>query len=175
LNVGDEQEVSVRPADKQELLERIQREWNPLFQMVQKLSPEQATRPGGSGWSVKDNLAHLAAWEQLMLHSYLGGQPPHELLEMDEAEFARLDEDGINEVFHKRNKDFPPEEVLRGLEQSHSQVIDTLERLPFEDLLRVRYLDDPEKRPVLDWVTGNTYEHYREHRRYVEEILRHGD
>ena len=163
-----------RPKDKTELLGRIQREYNLLLQTVQKLSPEQATRLGSSGWSVKDNLAHLAAWEQLMLRSYLGGQPQHELLEMDEEQFAKLDEDGINAVFHERNKDFPPEEVLRGLEQSHTQVIETLENIPFEELLQVRYPEDPEQRPILDWVIGNTYEHYREHRRYIEEILHRG-
>jgi hypothetical protein len=174
MDIENNPEVSTSSSDKQELLERIQREYNLLLQRVQMLSPEQATRPGASGWSVKDNLAHLAAWEQMMLRSYLGGQPQHELLEMDEEQFARLDEDGINAVFHERNKDFPPEEVLRGLEQSHAEVIETLEKRPFEELLQVRYPDDPEQRPMLDWVIGNTYEHYREHRRYIEEILRHG-
>jgi hypothetical protein len=164
---------SARPADKQELLERIAREWNALLEEIEKLSPEQVTPPGPGGWSVKDNLAHLAAWEQLMLRSYLGGQPQHELLEMDAADFARLDEDGINAVFYERNKVFPPEEVLQRLKQSHAQVLATLEKTPFEELLKVRYPDDPERRPMLDWVIGNTYEHYREHRRNIAALVGH--
>lgn len=167
-------EASGRPADKQDLLERIQQEWSRLLETVEQLNPEQVTRPGAGGWSVKDNLAHLAAWEQVMLRSYLGDEPANELFEMDAAEFARLDEDGENAVLFERDKDIPPEEVLRGLKQSHAEVIGTLEKTPFDDLLQVRYPDDPEQRPMLDWVIGNTYEHYREHRRYIEETLRYG-
>ena len=174
MDADNDATALARPKDKSELLERIQREWNALLQMIEKLSPEQATRPGSGGWSVKDNLAHLAAWEQLMLRSYLGGQPQHEVLKIDVADFADLDEDGINAIFYERNKDFPPQQVLRGVKQSHAQVVETLEKMPFDELLKVRYPDDPEQRPMLDWVIGNTYEHYQEHRRYIEELLRHG-
>lgn len=173
-----EEEIDVsalaRPADMQELLERIRREWDRLLSAVEGITPEQASRLGPGGWAVKDNLAHLAAWEQMMLRSYLRGEPQHEVVEVDEAEFAHLDEDAINAIFYARNKDLPPEEVLRVVKRSHTQVVETLERLPFDELLKARFPDDPEKRPMLDWVTGNTYEHYQEHRGYIQEILSHG-
>ena len=41
--------------------------------------------------------------------------------------------------------------------------------MPFADLMRPVYPDDP--RPVLAWVVGNTYEHYREHRLNIQAQL----
>ena len=31
--------------------------------------------------------------------------------------------------------------------------------MPFDKLLQPRYADDPEQRPLLLWVAGDTYEH----------------
>ena len=41
----------------------------------------------------------------------------------------------------------------------------------FPELMRSRFADDPEKRPLLDWVIGNTYDHYQEHRRTIQAEL----
>jgi len=159
------------PKDKADLLARIQREWRALMQAVEKLTPEQMTRPGESGWSVKDNLAHLAAWEHFMLRYHLHGEPPHAAMEVDEATYERLDEDGMNAVLYERNKDRPVDDVLSGLRRSHEQVLAVLEHTTFADLTKPRHADDPKKRPVMDWVTGNTYEHYQEHRRAIATIV----
>ena len=43
-----------------------------------------------------------------------------------------------------------------------------LEAMPFEDLLQPRHPDDPEKRPLILWVLGDTTEHFREHRETIE-------
>jgi hypothetical protein len=162
-------EISARPADKQELLERIQREWNPLFQMVQKPGPEQASRPGMSGWSVKDNLAHLAAWEQMMLRSYLEASRSTNCWK-----WMRLSLTSGRRRINGCS--------MKGTRISAGTSAERLRTKPrrgdrnaredaFEEPSPVRYPDDPEQRPMLDWVIGNTYEHYREHRRYIEEIL----
>ena len=53
-----------RPADKAALLAMIQAGYEQLEVLLATLSPEQMTIPGVNGsWSVKDNLAHLAAWQ----------------------------------------------------------------------------------------------------------------
>ena len=46
-----------------------------------------------------------------------------------------------------------------------------LDATPFEDLLKPRHADDPQKRPVLLSVLGNTTEHFAEHRATIEKML----
>ena len=167
----DNETVTARPKDRAELLDRIEREWSALLQTVGKLSPEQMTTPDAGEWSPKDNLAHLTAWEQFMLHHYLEGQPPHQVMQIDQAAFERLDEDALNAVLFERNRHRTVEDVLGDLQRSHAQVLAALEHMTFADLKRQRFLDDPQGRPLLDWVIGNTNEHYREHRRVIEAAL----
>jgi hypothetical protein len=123
---------------------------------------------GPGEWSIKDNLAHLAAWERFMRLHYLGGQPAHEAMGIEQATFQRLDEDGINAVLHERNRQRPPAEVLAELLQTHRETLAALEGMSYAELMRQRFPDDPQARPVVAWVIGNTYEHYREHRAIIE-------
>ena len=54
----------VRPVDKAALLANIQAGYDQLEALLASLSEEQMTIPGVNGsWSVKDNLAHLTAWQ----------------------------------------------------------------------------------------------------------------
>ncbi len=159
------------PDDMADLLARIEHEWSALLQVIEPLTPEQMSFSEAGGWSIKDNLAHLAAWEHFMLRYHLAGDPPHEAMGIDEATFKGLDEDGLNDLLFKRNRNRLAEAVLDDLRQSHEQVVRTLGQMNFADLLRPRYEDDPEARPVISWVIGNTYEHYREHRQTIQETI----
>ena len=50
------------PPTVREVIDRIEEEWEALQRALAPLSEEQMTEPGTGGWSVKDELAHLAAW-----------------------------------------------------------------------------------------------------------------
>jgi hypothetical protein len=50
-------------------------------------------------------------------------------------------------------------------------LIKKLDSTPFEDLLKPRDGDDPEKRPLLLWVLGDSNEHFAEHRETMEKML----
>jgi len=158
------EDYSQLPKDKNELLRRIQVEWEALENKIQQLSEEQMTAPDDGGWSVKDNLAHLAEWHRYLRFYHLRKLPPHEVMGIDKATYEEVDEDGINHILFMRNKDRTLGEVLAELRQTHAEVLDDLEGLSFEELMEPHYPDDPEQRPLLNWVIGNTYSHYREHR-----------
>jgi len=159
------------PQDKNYLLERIQHEWAALMQAIEGLTPEQMSVPDAGGWAIKDNLAHLTAWEQFMLLHYLQGRPPHEAMQIDAVTMERLDENGINAVLFERNRNRPVADILTDLRHSHEQVVAFLEQMPFSDLMKPRFLDDPQARPLINWVIGNTYEHYQEHRQTIQAIV----
>lgn len=158
-----DEDYLLRPKDKDELLRRIQADWNALENAIQQLSEEQMTTPDEGGWSFKDNLAHLAAWHRYLRFYHLRGQPPQQVMGVDEAFYEELDEDGLNHILYLRNKDRPLEEVLAELRQTYAEVLADLEGMSFDELMQPHYADDPEQRPLLDWVIGNTYDHYREH------------
>jgi len=50
---------------KSELLAEIERDWAALQEGLSRLTPEQLTEiRDRQGWSAKDHLTHLAAWER---------------------------------------------------------------------------------------------------------------
>jgi hypothetical protein len=166
-----EHDYSEAPGDKEELLARIRREWDALELVVEQLGPEQMAVPGEEGWSIKDNLAHLAAWERFLHLHYLGAMAAHEAMAIDEEAYQGIDEDGLNAILFQRNRQRSSREVLVEFRQTHEQAMAYLERLPFEDLLKPRLAGDPESGALLRSVSGNTYEHFLEHRLTIESMI----
>ncbi|MGA2819111.1 MAG: ClbS/DfsB family four-helix bundle protein [Anaerolineales bacterium] len=157
------------PKDKVELMARVGREWKELMEAISGLSERKMTVAGKGRWSIKDNLAHLAAWERFLQMHILRNLPAHEVMGIDEAGFHALDENGINAILYQRNKDRPVDQVLAELHDTHRQVVEDLGRMSFEEMMSPR-ATDPQHRPLMGWITGNTYEHYREHRESIERM-----
>ncbi|MEZ4835060.1 MAG: ClbS/DfsB family four-helix bundle protein [Caldilineaceae bacterium] len=60
-----------RPTSKSDLLSAIDKEHGALQAELSKLSPEQMTMPDVVGsWSVKDVVAHLVEWHDMVLSWY---------------------------------------------------------------------------------------------------------
>ena len=156
------------PQNMSELLSEIDREWQELQKAIKKLTPEQMTAPDPGGWSPKDNLAHLATWMDIMCEAHLIKKPAHEVMGMDAATLAGLDEDGENAILFERYRNLPTAEVLAWLNSTYAKVVEVLKKKPFADLMKPIRDNDPEKRQVILSVLGNTSEHFVEHRRVIE-------
>lgn len=165
---------SAPPRDRAELLERIRSSRAALEATISPLSEAQLTSPGpGGGWSVRDHLAHIAAWERFLL-ALIHGTPRNEAMDMDEASYKAADTDGINEWVYRRNRDRPLPEVLDGFYNSHQQVMAALDGMAEADLLELApYAHDPDD-PTDEWVACNTYEHYMEHQVWIQALLDQG-
>jgi uncharacterized protein (TIGR03083 family) len=151
------------PRDKAELRDRIGRSRAALEGTIDSLSEAQLAAPGpGGGWSAKDHLAHLAAWERKAL-AELEGRPPHEVFGVDAASYEASDVDRLNEVVYRRNKERPAWEVLADFRESHRRLLATLERAADADLFAASRPGGSGANPLLESVIGNTYEHYPEH------------
>lgn len=156
-------ETSQLPETKAELLAWIDREWSSLRQIIDGLTEGELQVRDAGGWSIKDNLAHLAAWEQFMVGHYLEGQPAAVAMGIDEATMAGDDEDDINEMIFQRSQRRSVADVLADSDRIHVATVAALEATPWEDLMRPVTPDDPQARPLLLWVAGNTFDHYAEH------------
>lgn len=159
------------PGNKHELMSVIDREWGLLMKVVSRLDEKKMTTPDVDGWSPKDNLAHLAEWMNVLLGYHMERRPSHEVLGVAENVVKGWDMEVINPVLFERNKDRSMEDVLAWLKKVYAEMLTKLESMTFEDLLVPRHDDDPEKRPLLLWVVGDTSDHFAEHRATIEKSL----
>lgn len=160
------------PGSKAELISAIKREWKSLMDAVAKLGEQQKmTTPDEGGWSPRDNLAHLAEWMNLLMGHHMDKRPAREVFGIPEEVVKDWDMEVINPVLFERNKDRSTEDVLNQVKQVYEKLLAKLESMSFDDLLKPRDPEDPEKRPLLLWILGDTSEHFAEHRETIEKML----
>jgi hypothetical protein len=164
---------TILPHNESELLADIDREWSSLMNVVGQLTPEQMTRPDAGGWSPKDNLAHLTEWMKILLGYHMDKRPSFEVVSVAPEVTRDWDMDVVNKVLFERNRLRSSADVLDELKHVHADVTARLKATPFDELLKPRHADDPEKQPLLNWVLGNTAAHFAEHRVNIEKSLKH--
>lgn len=161
----------------EQLLTEIDASWTDMQLFLDGLSPSQLTGPTDpAGWTARDHLSHLAAWELSMVFLF-EGRPRHEALGVDKALYDTGDYDAINAVIQRRHAGESIGEVLGNLNQTHEQLLAALNALSDDDLQVAQATllpDDPEaddSYPVGSLVYGNTVEHYPEHQSYIAKIV----
>ncbi|MEO8354640.1 MAG: ClbS/DfsB family four-helix bundle protein [Chloroflexota bacterium] len=158
------------PENKSELMSAIKREWNLLMNVVAKLNETKMITSDVGGWSPRDNLAHLAEWMNALMGYHMDRRPAHEVMDLPEEITRGWDMEIINPELFERNKDRSTEDVLDELKRVYETLLAKLEAMSFDDLMKPRHADDPQKRPLLMWVLGDTTEHFSEHRQMMERM-----
>ena len=159
------------PENKQELMYAIKREWGLFMDVIARLDRKQMTTTDAGGWSPKDNLAHLSVWMNSLMGYHMDKRPPHEVMRIPKEAAEGWDMEIINPILYERNKDRSTEDVLSELRRVYDTLLAKLEAMSFEELMTPRHPDDPEKRPLLMWVIGDTSDHFAEHRATIEKML----
>jgi len=160
------------PGSKEELMSAIKREWKALMEVVKKLEAAgKMTATDEGGWSPKDNLAHLSEWMNSVMGYHIDKRPPHEVMRIPEEAAKGWDMEVINPILFARNKDRSLDDVMTELKQTYENVLAKLDGMSFDDLMAPRHVEDPEKRPLLLWVIGDTSGHFQEHRETIEKML----
>ena len=151
---------------KEQLLEQIEGGWAELEMVQARMDDKGVARPPEDGWGLKDHLAHIAAWELSLVALLTGG---------DRAAAVGIppgddhDTDSVNAIIHQRLRELTAAEVRALLRGAHAQLRDALSPLTDEDLARPYSHYQPQaagegdNRPVIGWITGNTFDHVREH------------
>lgn len=170
-----------RVQTKTALLDRIDRGWARLDGLVSRLSAAQLTTPDATtGWTLKDHLSHLTAWEA-GIAALLRHAPRYPAMGFDLATVQQLSMDELNERIVARDRDLPLDTVLARWRQTHADLLTALAPLSDEDLQRGynHYQpDEPGKeagRPIIDWVAGNSFAHYEEHIPWMARAVGQGD
>ena len=154
--------------NKDTLLKNIQRGYSDFDVLLSSLNEQQMLTPeDNSGWTIKDHIAHFTAWQQRTLNMLRAI--------MDDVELADptpgLNTDQINEQFYHQFNALPLDGVLAEHREMQQQMLNTLQAMSEEDINKpISWLDN---RPVVEWVIGDTYEHYDEHIKYIQHWLHH--
>jgi len=159
------------PGNMSELLASIEHEWGLLWDVIAKLNETKMTTPDSGGWSPRDNIAHLSEWMNVLMGYHLDRRPAHEVLRLPEEATKDWDMEVINPLLFERNHNRTTQEVLDELKRVHGELLEKLNSLTYEYLLMPRHAEDPEKRPILMWVLGDSAHHFAEHRATIEKML----
>ena len=160
------------PASKADLMNQINEAWSAYIGAASAIDPAQALVPGADGWSVKDQVAHVSAWERSLL-ALLTGESRATAIGFTADEYASADIDQMNARIVEAAADLSLAEALARAEVTHADLLAVLDRLSWEDLHQPYTHFQPnsqpdEDLPVIEWVLGNTVEHYAEHQGYLE-------
>jgi uncharacterized damage-inducible protein DinB len=156
------------PANGADLRTRIDTSRAALERDVAALTEQRLAVVGADGWSVKDHLAHIAAWERVLI-ALLRGAPEHEAFGIDAARLAALNTDGVNAILHERSVAWSPAAALTEFQAAHTALLSLLDELPEAGLFAP--LADDDLRPRMQKIAGDTYLHYDEHRTWITPLL----
>ena len=137
---------------------------------------QQTARTDAQGWTVKDHITHLAAWEQSMV-ALFHGRPRHEGLSVSAALYASDEIDAINAAIRENHEDASLAEARELLADAHRQMLAVLGTLTFDDLFKPysHFLpDEPgddDGSPIIGRLRGNTFGHYAEHLPWMTAIV----
>ena len=161
-----------KPKSKDRLLAEIEHERQALENLIAGLSAEQLIQPGVVGrWSVKDVLAHLAAWEQLFLGWHAAGLA-HQMPALPTEGFNWGQLPQLNQVIYERHCAETLAAVQKRFKASHRQLRKTLAGLSPEDLFTPGRFAWTGTHALLSFIVPNTSSHYRWARQAIAKGLR---
>lgn len=158
---------------KVELLEKMRAGWDELLAFIATLTPEQMSTPtDAGGWTVKDHLMHLAVWQE-GVYALLEGQDRPAAMGVLEDVWKRWQFDEINAVIQQKHRDKTASEVLQHLHTVKDKFYAKVEALTEEELARPNPAS-PAGTRMIQYVQGDSYEHYAEHLPWMQAIVASG-
>ncbi len=161
---------------KTTLMERIGDSWEALQRVLAPLDEAQLSRPDpASGWAIKDHLMHLAMWERGIAW-LLSGRSRYEAMSITADEWHSLEMDQVNDLIYQRHRERTAAEALTDFRAAHAEMLDALAPLGDAGLQRPYADFDPSAtqwadQPIIGWIIGDTYDHFDEHRGYLQTLL----
>jgi hypothetical protein len=157
------------PTTKAALLRGIREERQRLEYAFKRISPsDMAKASHPDAWSVKDNLAHIAAWEKKLLKWYETGLRGEKQAMPQWSQPGLVDE--INLEIYQRNRGRQLDDVLQEFKESYQQILATVESMPEDGMFTSGKYDWTGQGTLADYIVGNTSGHYAEHLKMIEAL-----
>jgi hypothetical protein len=157
------------PRDRETLLREMDAGRERLERIFSSMDDGQlAALRVANGWTAKDVLAHLGAWEELNAGNLetlrSGGEP---VPPVD----GSADVDAVNEHFHERHREQPPEEVRRYEAEAFRRLRRALDGASDEDLFDAARFPWTRGEAYVVSVVEDSYAHWDDHVRELEAAL----
>ena len=161
-----------RPTTKAAILSESAKEHDALEQLLATLTPEQMVQPGIVGeWSVKDVLAHLTEWQQMVwgwYHAGLAGDSPS----LPAPGFKWNELPALNQVIYEKYRDQSLADVLDRFQASYRQITVWVESLSEEDLFTPSHYAWAKTNALASYIISCTSSHDRWARTELRKSLR---
>jgi hypothetical protein len=154
--------------DPELLHSRIHEEWEALAAVVSALDEGHIVRRDEGEWSVKDILAHIAAWEKFLITNQFLGIPAADALCVAPEVLERAGEDEVNAILFERSRDRSLTDIQFDWYETHRWLMSELAKLVEAQLKMETLCFGAKPRPLAQWIIFNTCDHYQEHRRSIE-------
>ncbi len=149
-----------RPTSKQELLDQMAEARAELDDAIARIPRERflESRQWGE-WTLKDCVAHIAAYERWTAEQSGPDPSPEEIARMTAD--AEGGTDALNESIYRRHRDDPLETVLTESRAAYEALRRAIEELDEDGLARPRWWTG--EQPLLEAIAGQSHAHYRDH------------
>ena len=150
-----------RPHTKSLVLTESKKEREALDEFLSTLTPAQMTEPGMLGeWSVKDVLAHLYEWEQMLL-CWLAATERGERPAVPAEGYKWSQLPALNEEIRIKHGNRPLDEMLAMYQDSYKQVMETIESIPEGEMFTPGLHPWMNKNTLGAYFVSATSSHYR--------------
>jgi hypothetical protein len=151
-----------QPIDKSDLLRVIRLERNKLEELLDGLSAEKLGHPGVEvDWSIKDILAHIAAWERVAVDIVSATQSGITLPTYVSKVFENVDV--FNAKVYEKHKAWSISKIQEEFSAAHQEFIKLIASLGEDFVFRNLPFEGAEKFTIQYMISANTHWHYREH------------
>jgi hypothetical protein len=161
-----------RSFTKIQLLEDARRERAALGKSLERLSPEETVRHSApDDWSVKDVLAHLIEWEQMVLgwiETGRSGKIP--AIPVEGYKWSQLP--ALNQHIYEKYRDRPLAEILELFHSSYQQVLASIQGFPEEILFTRGYYSWSGNNSLAAYFHSCTAAHYLWARKEVQKKVK---
>ncbi|HSL42026.1 MAG TPA: ClbS/DfsB family four-helix bundle protein [Anaerolineales bacterium] len=152
---------------KEHILAALREQFESWEQLLANLSEEQLIAPQFDlGWSIKDVIAHLWAWQQISIARMEGGandrEPEYPRWIVDSIENWENDADGVNALTFERNSQKAWSDIYQNWKNGFLRFLELGHKISERELL------DGDRFPWLNgynltFILIASYEHHQEH------------
>jgi hypothetical protein len=162
---------------KNKLLAQMDEGWKTFNVYLGTLTEKQLSVPtDAAGWTAKDHVMHLAAWENGIV-AVMEGRNRYEGMGVDAATWGRWNVDEINAVIQQLHQHLSYAEVLKRLNDVHDELVGKVQAATEEALARSFRAYQPDTNydgTLADRILANTTRHYEEHTPWIAAIVAEG-
>lgn len=161
-----------RPLNKTQLLSAIEKEFSALEKLLTDLTPQlmaYTTAPGV--WAIKDIVAHLYEWQQMVFLWYetgLRGEMPS--VPAPGYKWSQLP--ALNQHIYEKYRDLAPEKALALFQESHQKMVQFIERQSDADLATPGLYQWMNQNTLLSYLNSATAAHYVWALKEIKKILK---